>query len=274
VTQAVTRAIGIDFISFMGLPPVHSVALAAELGCQHISIALAPMPGNPPGNPLWSLREDAVLRRDLIAAQRDYDITISLGEGFLIRPGTDIRDTAADLEIMRELGIPIANIVAIDPDWNRSIDQLAAFAELAAASGLRTTLEMMPGMLIGNLEKAVAAIKETGKPNLRLLLDSMHVFRSGATAADIEKLDPALIGYVQLCDVPLVSKYESYGEEARFERLIPGEGELPLADFIKALPAHLMLGLEIPMRAKAQAGVTLREALAPAVTAIRALLAA
>jgi sugar phosphate isomerase/epimerase len=269
----VTRAVGIDFISFMGLPPVQSVALAAELGCQHISIALAPMPGNPPRYPQWSLREDAGLRRELIAAQRDYGVAISLGEGYLVWPGTDIREAAADMELMRELGIPIANIVAVDPEWNRSIDQLAAFAEMATASGLQATLEMMPGMLIGDLDKAVAAIKEAGKPNLRLLLDSMHVFRSGASAADVAKLDPELIGYVQLCDVPLVSKYESYGEEARFERLPPGEGELPLADFIKALPPHLMLGLEIPMRAKAEAGLTPAEVLAPAVAAARALLA-
>ncbi len=269
-----TRAIGIDFISFMGLPPVQSVALAAQLGCKHVSIALAPMPGNPPRYPEWSLREDAVLRRDLIAAQRDYDVTISLGEGYLIRPGADIRDTEADMAFMRELGIPIANIVAVDPEWNRSIDQLAAFAEMADASGLQATLEMMPGVLIGTLGKAVAAIKEVGKPNLRLLLDSMHVFRSGATAEDVAKLDPALVGYVQLCDVPLVSEYASYGEEARFERLAPGEGELPLADFIKALPSHHMLGLEIPMRAKAQAGITPQEALAPAVAATSTLLAA
>lgn len=269
-----TRAIGIDFISFMGLPPVQSIALAAELGCRQVSIALAPMQGNPPRYPQWSLREDAALRRDVIAAQRDYGVTISLGEGFLVRPGSDIRDTAADLGIMRELGIPIANIVAIEPDWNRTIGQLAVFAEMAAANGLQATLEMMPGMLLGTIEKAVAAIKEAGKPNLRLLLDSMHVFRSGATAADIENLDPALIGYVQLCDVPLVSKYQSYGEEARFERLAPGEGELPLADFIKALPAKFALGLELPMRAKALAGISLREALAPAVAATRALLAA
>jgi sugar phosphate isomerase/epimerase len=267
-----TRAIGIDFISFTGLPPVQSVALAAELGCRHISIALTPMPGEVPRYPQWSLRDDAVLRRDLIAAQRDHNVTIALGEGFLIRPGVDLKDAAADLHIMAALGIPIANVVAIDPDWNRAIDQLGIFAELAAASGLRATLEMMPFMLLGDLAKSVAAIRQTGNPNLFLLLDSMHVFRSGATAADVAALDPAMIGYVQLCDVPLVSQFASYGEEARFERLPPGAGELPLADFIAALPADQMLGLEIPMRGKALAGITPAKALAPAVAATLAML--
>jgi sugar phosphate isomerase/epimerase len=100
----------------------------------------------------------------------------------------------------------------------------------------------------------------------------MHVYRSGASTADVAKLAPELIGYVQICDAPLVSKYEFYGDEARYERLPPGEGELPLADFIKALPPHLMLGLEIPMRAKTEAGITPAQALAPCVAATRALL--
>jgi hypothetical protein len=35
-------------------------------------------------------------------------------------------------------------------------------------------------------------------------------------------LDPNLIGYVQLCDVPLVSKHSTYMEEALYERMVPG----------------------------------------------------
>jgi sugar phosphate isomerase/epimerase len=80
------RAIGIDFISVLGLPPVEFVKLAAELGCQHISIAPAPFTANPHNFPSWSLRDDKTLRHELIAALRDNNITLSLGEGFLIRP--------------------------------------------------------------------------------------------------------------------------------------------------------------------------------------------
>jgi sugar phosphate isomerase/epimerase len=267
-----TRAIGIDFISVLGMPPVPFVALAAELGCPNISISFTPITDNPHHYPSWSLRDDAHLRRDLIAAQRAHGVTISLGEGFLIRPGADIRDAATDVAIMRELGAPIINIVAIDPGWDRTIDQLAAFADLAAANGLQATLEMMPGMLIGDLPTAVKAIEQAGRPNLRLLLDSMHMFRSGASAADIAQLDPALIGYVQLCDVPLISKYPSYGDEARHYRLPPGEGELPLRDFIAALPENQMLGLEIPMLGEAEAGISPQSRLERCVAATHALL--
>ena len=266
------RAIGIDFISVLGLPPVDFVKLAAELGCQHISIAPAPFTANPHNYPAWSLREDAALRRDLAAALRECGISISLGEGFLIRPGADIADAGADMALLRELGAPIVNTVCLEPDHGRAIAQLAAFADLAAAHGMRATLEMMPGLPLGNLAAASSAIAEAGKPNLGLLLDSMHVFRSGANVADIAKLDPASIFYAQLCDVPLVSRHASYGEEARDNRLPPGKGELPLREFIAALPPGLMLGLEVPMVDAAKAGIGPKERLAPCVAATRALM--
>jgi sugar phosphate isomerase/epimerase len=267
------RGIGIDFISVFGLPPVQFVALAAELGCQHISIALTPMPGNPLGYPLWSLRDDAGLRKDLVAVLRDHGISISLGEGFLLRPGTDIREAAGDMVLMRELGVPCINIVPIDPDWSRSIEQLSLFAEMAAAHGLAATLEYMPGMRIGDLATAAAAVNEVGNQSLRLLIDAMHLFRSGGGAADVAALAPEMIGYVQLCDVPVISKYAAYGDEARHYRLPPGEGELPLRDFIAALPRDLMVGLEVPMLGEALAGVGPYERMSRCVQAARALLA-
>lgn len=37
-------------------------------------------------------------------------------------------------------------------------------------------------------------------------------------------------------------------------RLVPGEGEVPLVDIVAALPAHVPVGLEVPMRPAAEAG--------------------
>lgn len=53
--------------------------------------------------------------------------------------------------------------------------------------------------------------------------------------------------------------------------MVPGRGELPLADFIAALPADIPLGLEIPGIPDAIAGVSAREILAPAIAAARSL---
>jgi sugar phosphate isomerase/epimerase len=266
--------LSIDFISVFGLPPVQFVALAADLECQHISIALTPMASNPHNYPLWSLRDDGGLRREMISAMRDRGVTISLGEGFLVRPGADVRGVAADMDLMSELGVPTVNILSLEPDRSRALDQLAAFAGMAAARGLQATLELMPGLPIGDLPAAVAAVRELGQPNFRLLLDAMHVFRSGAQVADIAALDPNLIGYAQLCDVPLVSRHAGYADEARHERMPPGEGELPLLDFLSELPRHVIIGLEVPMLGRAKAGVSPYHRLSGCVAVTRDLLAA
>lgn len=263
--------LGIEFLSAFGLPPLEFVNLAADLDCAYISTGLTSSPYNPLNYPTWSLRDDRALRREMIAVMRDRDIKISLGEGFSIRPGLDARDRAADLELMCELGVKRINTVAIDPDVGRCFDQIAKLAEMAAAVAVETTVEFGPGMTIGDLPTALAAIRHAG--NLRLLIDTMHFFRSGASVADLAAVDPDLIGYIQLCDAPLVATHPNYMEEAMFERKVPGIGELPLFDILAALPRDRVIGLEIPQRALAEAGKGPHERLDTCVKAARELLA-
>jgi sugar phosphate isomerase/epimerase len=264
--------IGIELLSVFGLPPVQFVELVADLGCRYLSTGLTAAPINPHGYPIWSLRDDAALRRDMIAAMLDRNVSISLGEGFAVRPNVDIRERAADLELMRELGAARINTVSLEPDLNRTLDQLGTLVDMVDALGLQTTLEFGPGLGIATLPAALAAISDVGRPNLRLLIDTMHLVRSGSGAADIAALDPALIGYIQLSDVPLISTHASYMEEAMFARMAPGSGELPLRDILVALPQHLPIGLEVPQRAPAERGIGPRDRLAPCVEATRAML--
>lgn len=263
--------LGIEFLSVFGLSPVQLVNLAADLDCAYISTGLTPAPFNPLGYPLWSLRDDKALRREMIAAMRDRGVSISLGEGFAVKPGIDANERAADLELMCELGVTRINAVAVDPDLNRCFDQLAKFAEMATAAGVEATLEFGPGMTIADLPGALAALRHVG-PKLRLLIDTMHFVRSGSSAADLAALDPNLIGYIQLNDVPLTPTIPSYMEEAMFERKVPGEGELPLFEILAALPRDRVIGLEIPQLTSAKAGVDAHERLKKCVTASRALL--
>jgi hypothetical protein len=79
----------------------------------------------------------------------------------------------------------------------------------------------------------------------------MHLVRSGSGAEDVAALDPELIGHVQLADALLVPTIPDYMEEACFERMVPGTGELPLVDILAALPSDVVIGLEVPLRSQA-----------------------
>jgi sugar phosphate isomerase/epimerase len=88
-------------------------------------------------------------------------------------------------------------------------------------------------------------------------------------------MSPArVLGQIQLSDVPLRSTKEyHYAEEAMYHRMAPGEGELPLAEMLAALPGDRVVGLEVPMRSRAEAGVSAYDRLLPCVQSARALLA-
>jgi sugar phosphate isomerase/epimerase len=265
--------LGIESLSVFGLPPVEFVNLAADLGCAHISTGLWPIDYNPQGYAKYSLLDDAALRRAMIAAMRERGVSISLGEGLTIQPDRDVSDRAAELDVMCELGVKRINSVSLDPDLNRSLDQLGKLAEMAGAAGVEATVELCPGLTIGDLPTALKAVRHVGRPNFKLLIDTMHLVRSGAGAAELAAVDPALIGYVQIADAPLAPALPNYMEEAMFERRAPGTGELPLFDILSVLPHHLVLGIEAPMRRQADAGIGPRERLAPCVEAVRGLLA-
>ena len=83
------------------------------------------------------------------------------------------------------------------------------------------------------------------------------------TAGELAGLDPALLSYLQICDAPLSpprglratdplprGQHADAGDdavlEARARRLLPGEGELPLAEMLRALPSGLPVSVEAP----------------------------
>ena len=267
-----TQRLGIEHLSVFGLPPVEFVELVADLGCSHLATGLGAAPYNPHGYPPFSLKDDAALRRDMIAAMRDREVSISLGEGFSLREGQVFEDRREDLELMAELGVRRINTVTMDPDLARSFDQFGELAEMAAALGMETTVEFGPGLSVGDLATAVAAVRHVGRPDFRLLIDTMHLARTGSGPADLAALDPTLIGYVQLSDAPIEPRFPTYMEEAMFERMVPGEGELPLRELLAVVPPDVVVGLEVPLRSQAEAGIGPEARLRPCVDAALAML--
>lgn len=264
--------LGIGFLSVFALPPAELVDLAADLGCQYISTVVQGQPLVPLGFRSYSLRDDAALRKDLLAALNHRAVTISLGDGFLVLPGAEMRAFATDLDVLAELGVPWINAVSLDPDLSRTFDQFAALTELAAQRNIRTAVEPVPGLTVGDLATALAAVDHVGRSDFRLLIDTMHLVRSGSTAADLAAVDPDRIGYAQLNDTTLKPRMDNYMEEAMFERMVPGEGELPLRDILSALPPGIVIELEVPQRSLALAGVSPIDRLRPCVDAARRLL--
>ena len=272
--------LGIDLISVLGMPPVQFIELAAELGCPNISLGLNQMDYNPFGFPRYSIPGDAGLRREVKAALAANGVTIALGENLAVLPDMDCRDMwQTSFDLLGELGVRQVNSVSFEPDFARNVDLYGQLAELAASRGVRVLAEFVPIFGIADMPATLELIGQVGHPNLGFIFDTMHAGRTGVTAEQIRAVPPELIGYIQLCDAPRgQAEYafmdSGYMDEAMHERMAPGDGDMPLAEYLRALPLDRVISLEIPQRSAAEAGVSLRESLGRSIAATRDLLAA
>lgn len=266
--DAVRDRIGLEFLCEIGASPVAFARMAAAAGCRNISVMAWQLDHNPLGYPAWSLLEDRALRRAFRTVLDDLGIVARLGEGLVIRPGDDAAGLQPVIDLFAELGVGRLNAVSFDADRARSGEQFARLAERSRAAGLALSLEFS-GRSFGTLDQAagfVRALRRDTGADVTLLIDLLHVVRAGQCPDDLARIDPDLIGYVQICD-GASGIAGSYMDEALNRRLVPGTGQFPLTGFLRVVPARVTVSAEVPQLDLALAGV-------PAVDRLRALLEA
>jgi sugar phosphate isomerase/epimerase len=253
--------LSLGHLTAIGLTTPELIYLAAELGCEGVTVN----PGIIPidiGGPVSRLDNDPAMRRATAQALADTGVTLDMMEPIGLLPDFSFEDNKIQLEIFAELGATRVNIAAIDDDQERMEDNLAAVCELAQTMQVRPLIEFFAaaGGSVPSLASAMALI-ETGKfPNLGLTIDTLHLARAGETPADLAKIDASLIGAAQISDAPATHPdSDDYTYEAIFDRLIPGEGELPLVELLQIFPPDIIVSPEVPLRSLRESGVPLRE---------------
>ena len=111
------------------------------------------------------------------------------------------------------------------------------------------SLEFMPYSAVSHRvvrygDEVLAAV---AAPNLDVLVDALHLARSGGPPTDLRLLDPRRIGVVQLCDAPAAGPPpKQLRDESVNRRLYPGDGQLPLDALLEALPSGIVIEIECP----------------------------
>jgi sugar phosphate isomerase/epimerase len=150
------------------------------------------------------------------------------------------------------VGARVLQVVGWDDVVDRAVENLAFVADLAAEVGVGVVVEFMPYSQTKTLGDALSLVTETGRANVKLILDSLHLFRSGGTVAEVAAVDPRYFGVIQLSDAPaLAPAFENLRPESIGNRLVPGTGELPLHQLLAVLPNDLPVSLEVPCAAVA-----------------------
>jgi sugar phosphate isomerase/epimerase len=233
--------------------PPDLIAIAARAGFSAVSLMLQ-FPAGLGG--AFPMHGDTPMRRETKARLDDTGVTLYDASTCRLEPGTNIDDFRPMFESAAYLGAQRFNVNGNDPDEKRLTDRFAELCALGNEYDIRAGVEFMMITCLKTLTDAVGLIERSGATGAGLTIDAVHLARSGGAAADVAALDPALVSYVQVCDGPAEMPPDKFVWEAGTERMLPGEGSLPLRALIEAVGPDLLIGIEAPSQRRRDAGVT------------------
>ncbi len=144
-------------------------------------------------------------------------------------------------DVMQALGTDLLLVCSnISPaslnDDARAASDLAEMAERAAQRGMRVGFEALAwGRNINRWRHAWDMVKAADHPALGLIVDSFHTLAVGDDLSGLTIVPAQKIFFAQLADAPALSM--DVLSWSRHFRNFPGQGQLPVADFVRDLLA-------------------------------------
>jgi sugar phosphate isomerase/epimerase len=243
-----TRRFTLSYLTIDASPP-DMVEIAAAAGFDATGVRLMPAHEGGRAFPLWE--DPAMLARTLRLIE-DTGVPVFDVEIVRLDGATPTERWLPLLETAGRLGARTVIAAGNDADEARLGDSFAALCEAAAPFGLSINLEFTPWAPLNSASAATRVVERAGQANGEILIDTIHVARSASTLADLRAIDPARMSYFQICDAPagIPATTEELLFTARQERLLPGEGGVDIEDQVNALPAELIVSVEIPSRSR------------------------
>jgi sugar phosphate isomerase/epimerase len=243
-----TRVLGLGHLTALELPPPALVAEAARAGFASVGLRVVPATV---GGPAYPTRVGTEAHRALKQILTAEGVRVGDIEFIQLTPEIDVQAFAAQFEAAADLGAISVTVSGDDHDHARLTAHFAELCDLAQPFGLRVDLEFMRWRAIGALPQALSIVRRAGKSNGAVLVDALHLTRSGGKAGDLIAIPDEWLRAAQICDAGAVAPATEATiiAEAREGRLPPGEGSLPLGDLLEALPADASLSVEMPMPA-------------------------
>jgi sugar phosphate isomerase/epimerase len=260
------RELAMAVLNLRGRPADAIVRAGAAAGFDSVTLRVIEPKDGDHGHLVYS----AAARRELRALMVELGVRLLDVEVVRLRPNTRLDLLAPALDAAAELGARHVLTVCEDPDETRFVATFGAFARACAERGIRAVLEFMRFSECTSFEQAMrlAMLTRVDGADVGVLVDALHLARSGGTPAQIAGYAaefPEMFPYVQVCDAPLLPPHGGVAEvrdEAVHRRMLPGDGELPLAALLAALPPGIPVCVETPVPALAALTDTERAAAA------------
>ena len=142
-------------------------------------------------------------------------------------------------DLMGELGTDLLLVCSnVSPmslgGIDRAADDLRELGERASARGLRVGFEALAwGRHVNDYRDAWEIVRRANHPAIGIILDSFHTLAPGFPLAPIEAIPADRIFLVQLADAPQLDL--DVLSWSRHFRCFPGQGNLPVRDFVRAI---------------------------------------
>ena len=231
----------------LGGTPAENIDAAAAAGFGAVGLRIcARRPGDPyTGDPILGNADAA---RSLRARAAARGVRVSNVSAYQFYPDVGWDDVAPVIDAAATLDAPIIVVNGFDPELARFTGLFAKYCAAAKDAGIRIALEFLPYSGVRTIDEAMRVVMDSGASNAGLLMDALHLDRSGGSVADIARIPADRIAFAQLCDArqwtgPRTN--ERLLTEARTARLPAGAGDLPLFDFLDALPARTEIEYEV-----------------------------
>ncbi|RYG55150.1 MAG: sugar phosphate isomerase/epimerase [Alphaproteobacteria bacterium] len=240
--QVGKHLLSLAYISLETADPIEHIEAAAHAGFDAVGLRAL----KPTGGVLaLSLLEEPGRVAEILSTLSDTGVSVLDLEVLTLTPDFDVAATSSFMDLASRLCAREVQVACEDPDLDRAADRLALLSEAAASRDLGTALEFMAFRAVDTLETALRVVSR-GKA--RVLIDALHLIRSGGTVEALAAAPAERIAFFQLCDAPRTLAGDDLVEEARFNRLYPGEGGLPLGAMISTIPASLPISVEVPRK--------------------------
>ncbi|CAM5184759.1 Sugar phosphate isomerase/epimerase OS=Castellaniella defragrans OX=75697 GN=HNR28_003404 PE=4 SV=1 [Castellaniella defragrans] len=248
------RSYSLAHLTVLELAPPAMLTAAAQAGYQACGLRLLPFS---PGGTAYDVMTDSALMRETQAVMRDTGLQVADIEIIRIEGPFDASPYLPFFEAGQKLGAKHILVTGEDPDWNRLVDSFARLCEACRPYGLTVDMEFMPWMTADSIQTTRKIVEAAGQANGGVLVDPIHFQRSTSTLEDLAQLPSRMIHYAQICDAPAKGPTDTEGliHASRHERLLPGEGEIPLKDMTQCYTPDLTISVEIPnTKRRAEAG--------------------
>ncbi len=246
------RKFSLAHLTVLGWSPVEMAYNAALIGYDCISIRNINM--GVKGERDFSIPVGSDRYNSLKQALADTGIELHDIELARVVKDTDVKTYEPAFEAGASLGAKgvISSIWTDDRDYY--MDQAAQLCDLAAQYNLTVNLEFVTWASVWNLEGVLEVVKAVNRPNLRIMPDTLHMWRSHVTPEDLAACPKELFDMAHICDgpqeIPDRSDKEALIFTGRDARLYVGEGAINIADMVKVLRPDTVLSIELPHLAR------------------------